>query len=66
MNERDTYEQPTSEAATLAADRSLGQWQRTFRMKQSRLFGKHNASRLYLYDSGTVVTGPEGFGAAYA
>ncbi|MFG2342325.1 DUF6585 family protein [Streptomyces yangpuensis] len=66
MDERDTYEQPTGEAAALAAERGLGQWLRTFRMKQSRLFGKHNASRLYLYDGGTVVTGPEGFGAAYA
>lgn len=65
MQERDTYEQPTGEAVALAAERGLGQWQRTFRMKQSRLFGKHNASRLYIHANGAVVTGPEGFRAAY-
>ncbi|WP_030772362.1 DUF6585 family protein [Streptomyces sp. NRRL F-2664] len=66
MDERDTYEQPTGEAAALAARRGLGPWQRTFRMKQSRVFGKHNASRLHLHEGGTVVTGPAGFRAAYA
>ncbi|MFJ4776547.1 DUF6585 family protein [Streptomyces sp. NPDC088762] len=65
MEEKDTYEQPTGEAAALAAERGLGPWSRTFRMKQSRLFGKHNASRLYIHANGAVVTGPEGFRAAY-
>ncbi|MBT2449722.1 hypothetical protein J7F03_22105 [Streptomyces sp. ISL-43] len=65
MDEKDTYEQPTASAAELAAGRGLGDWLRTFRMKQSRMFGKHNASRLYIYAGGAVVTGPEGFEAAH-
>ncbi|MGW7098883.1 DUF6585 family protein [Streptomyces sp. NPDC054838] len=65
MEEKDTHEQPTDEAAALAAERGLGTWRQTFRCKSSRLVRKHNASRLYLYDGGTVVTGPEGFRAAY-
>ncbi|MER5885900.1 DUF6585 family protein [Streptomyces sp. NPDC001941] len=65
MKEQDTFEQPTREAAALAAERGLGPWSRTFRMKQSRLFGKHNASRLYIHGNGAVVTGPQGFQAAY-
>lgn len=65
MEEKDTYEHPTSAAAALAAGHGLGQWVRTFRMKQSRLVSKHNASRLYVYANGAVVTGPEGFQAAY-
>ncbi|GAA0299288.1 hypothetical protein GCM10010302_42290 [Streptomyces polychromogenes] len=65
MEEKDTYEPPTSEAAALAAERGLGPWLRTFRCKRSRLVTKHNESRLYLYTNGTVVTGPQGFRAAY-
>ncbi|MFF3215392.1 DUF6585 family protein [Streptomyces sp. NPDC002886] len=65
MEEKDTYEQPTSQAGALAAERGLGQWSRTFRSKQSRLVRKHNASRLYIHATGAVVTGPEGFMAAY-
>ncbi|MFJ6793670.1 DUF6585 family protein [Streptomyces sp. NPDC091268] len=55
MEEQDTYEQPTAEAAALAAARGLGEWRRTFRRKQSWVAKKHNASRLYLYDGGVVV-----------
>ncbi|MET9700895.1 DUF6585 family protein [Streptomyces sp. NPDC006529] len=65
MKETDTREQPTDEAAALAAEHGLGPWSQTFRMNQSRLFTKHNASRLYLYANGVVVTGPQGFRAAY-
>lgn len=71
MEEQDTYEQPAPEAATLAAGRGLGEWQRTFRRKQSWAAKKHNESRLYVYDGGVVVRtarisrGDDLFEAAY-
>lgn len=71
MEEKDTYEPPTPEAAALAAGRGLGEWRRTFRRKPSWVAKKHNESRLYLYDGGVVVRtarisrGDDLFEAAY-
>jgi hypothetical protein len=55
MEEKDTFEQPTPEAAMLAAGRGLGEWRRTFRRNQTWVDKKHNESRLYVYDGGVVV-----------
>ncbi|MFZ3467699.1 DUF6585 family protein [Streptomyces sp. 4.24] len=71
MEEKDTFEQPTPQAAALAAQRGLGEWRRTFRRKPSWVAKKHNESRLYLYDGGVVVRtarisrGDDLFEAAY-
>ncbi|MFF3358180.1 hypothetical protein ACFYWN_37490 [Streptomyces sp. NPDC002917] len=44
MEEKDSYEQPTPEAAMLAAGRGLGEWRRTFRRAQTWVDKKHNES----------------------
>ncbi|MEU5656317.1 DUF6585 family protein [Streptomyces sp. NPDC047737] len=57
---------PTEPVTALAEERGLGAWGRaTYLPKKGVFLRKWEGSRLYFFDNGLVVTGPEGYRAAY-
>ncbi|MDG4858598.1 hypothetical protein P8605_10615 [Streptomyces sp. T-3] len=58
-------EQPAPAAAALAAQRGLGDWVDTLATKQGFGWKKSRDCRLYFFKGGLVVTGQDGYMAAY-
>lgn len=58
-------EPPSAAAATLAAQRGIGEWKHTFATKQGWGWRKWRDWRLYFYTGGVIVTAPTGLQAAY-
>ncbi|OEU96347.1 DUF6585 family protein [Streptomyces oceani] len=58
--------EPTASASALAERRGLGDWSGYTALPRKRMFSrKWEDARLYLYQGGVVVTGPQGHEAAY-
>ncbi|MEU9058570.1 DUF6585 family protein [Streptomyces sp. NPDC048430] len=66
MTETGPAPAPTEPVTALAAERDLGAWaQWTFVPKKGVFLRRWEGARLYFFHRGLVVTGPEGFSAAY-
>ncbi|MFD6280874.1 DUF6585 family protein [Streptomyces sp. NPDC060209] len=57
---------PTESVTALAAERGLGAWVKaTYLPRKGMFLRRWEGSRLYFFGRGLVVTGPDGFQAAY-